>query len=84
MKDPGFSRRTRASGRGAGAPSIAVAMVGVKRKLRRARTSEGQDSLSMQYKVGFTAGDIKASSSNSVRCIARRLHAICGSSKEIA
>ena len=32
----------------------AVAMVGVKRKLRRARTSEDQDSRAMQYKLsGF-------------------------------
>ena len=57
----GCSRRTRASERRAGAPSIAVAMLGVKRKLRRARTSERQDSRAMRYKVHLLAIDIKAS-----------------------
>ena len=57
MKDPGCSRRTRASGRRAGAPSIAVAMVGVKRKLRRARTRERQDSRAMPYKVCLSCAD---------------------------
>ncbi len=57
MKDPGCSRRTCAAGRRAGAPSIAVAMVGVNRKLRRARTRERQDSRAMPYKVCLSCVD---------------------------
>ncbi len=40
-------------------PSIAVAMLGVKRKLRRARTSERQDSRAMRYKLSFAVGDME-------------------------
>ncbi len=59
MKDRGCSRRTRAAGRRAGAPSVAVAMVGVKRKLRRARTRERQDSRAMRHTLSFAVIDME-------------------------
>ena len=53
-------------------------MVGVKRKRRRARTSEGQDSRAMPYTVYFGAINVEALLQNGSAGGARRLHAIWG------
>ncbi len=78
MKDRGCSRRTRAAGRRAGAPSIAVAMDGVKRKLRRARTRERQDSRAMRHTLSFAVVDMEPLQRLGFTRIVWRLREICG------
>ncbi len=64
--------------RRAAARSIAVAMVRVKRKHKRAWSSEGHDSRAMRDNLYFAVILIKGLPANAIKCIARRLGAISG------
>ena len=57
MKDPGCSRRTRASGRRAGAPSNSRRYGWREAQAQAARTRERQDSRAMRYKVCLSSID---------------------------